>query len=134
LSSSEKTIRRIGRRGRDDHTVGHISVGGHASSRRTIGGTAPAGTNWGSTIGRIATRISNNGDYLWIEDTSADGKSAMFAWAFGDSSSTWRDGSCRNSSGSSTWVYCNKDFTEGKTIHFRACRYEGTGGSWGSSD
>jgi hypothetical protein len=79
-----------------------------------------------------------HGDYLWVEDTKADGHSATATWNnyiyTGSSWELWRQGSCVNKLGAGTWGLCNKDFDEysedGSYIDLYACVYDSGDGTW----
>ncbi len=61
------------------------------------------------------------GDKIWVQDTKADGYSAVARWY----TDYGRWGTCRNANGSGTWAVCNKDFVENSHLYFRASRYDG---------
>ena len=79
-----------------------------------------------------------HGDYLWVEDTKADGHSATATWNnyiyTGSSWQLWRQGSCVNKLGTGKWGLCNKEFDEysddGSYIDLYACVYDAGDGSW----
>ena len=67
-----------------------------------------------------------HGDYFYVKDMRADGKSAVAYWVELDGSR--RTGACVNSLGYNTWARCNKDFVEGRRLSIRAGTYNGTTG------
>ncbi|MBT8227871.1 MAG: hypothetical protein HKP61_10560 [Dactylosporangium sp.] len=59
-----------------------------------------------------------------MRDTKADGHSAAVEWQ-NLSNNVFRWGACVNSHGSGTWAVCNKNYTEGSPLGFRAGLWEG---------
>jgi hypothetical protein len=71
-----------------------------------------------------------DGDDWFVKDNSADGHSATALWEDNACPTSAcdtlnRQGECRNPYGAGTWVWCNKDYTEGHTMFFTAATTEG---------
>ncbi|WPB76906.1 hypothetical protein KYC5002_49005 [Archangium violaceum] len=60
--------------------------------------------------------FNSYGDHFVVQDTAADGHSALVQILNGGTAST-----CRNNLGAGRTVDCNYNFAEGRTILFRAC-------------
>lgn len=83
---------------------------------------------WNSTPGTGYTALAcfvPHGDYFYVFDALADGKSAVAYWVLLDGT---RSGACRNALGAGTWARCNKNFTEGVYMSVRAGTYDGDTG------
>ncbi|MET9670626.1 hypothetical protein ABZY19_35585 [Streptomyces sp. NPDC006475] len=67
------------------------------------------------------------GDYWWVFDQTADGKSVAVEWRdyadYDDSTTIYRAGVCINSNGAPSWATCNKNYYEGHGLEFRVCLY-----------
>ncbi|MCW6003452.1 hypothetical protein K1W54_02475 [Micromonospora sp. CPCC 205371] len=81
----------------------------------------PTGEYYCVSITGATACFRPTGDDFFVKDTKADGASAVLEWRYDGYS---RTGSCINSLGSGKWGWCNKDFTENKTMEFRAARYD----------
>jgi hypothetical protein len=97
----------------------------------------PPDTDWYrkcTDMGPVLACFQPYGDYFYVHDDKADGDSAAVDWFDADSN---RWGSCVNKHGAGTWAACDKDFTEGHEIYFRAARYTGgnpvDSGNWVSN-
>jgi len=62
-----------------------------------------------------------HGDYFYVKDLLADGKSAVAYWVLQDGT---RTGACRNSRGANRWGRCNKSFSESSKLTLRAGTYD----------
>jgi len=67
-----------------------------------------------------------DGDIFRVQDTARDGHSAAIYWHnyLAGSRTLYRWGSCVNHNGYGTIGKCNKNFTEGSRIDFKACLYD----------
>ncbi|WP_331763736.1 hypothetical protein [Streptomyces anthocyanicus] len=73
------------------------------------------------------------GDYWWVFDQTADGKSVAVEWRdyvdYDDSATIYRAGVCVNSNGAPSWASCNKNYYESHGLEFRMCLYD-NGARW----
>ncbi|MFJ3086737.1 hypothetical protein [Streptomyces sp. NPDC086838] len=74
----------------------------------------------GSEISGASVYFTALGDWFKVYDTKKDGYSAVVEWRDLDSS---RTGACVNKMGADSRGGCNKNFTEGHEIRFRAALY-----------
>ncbi|MGC4947935.1 hypothetical protein ACLQ2N_17290 [Streptomyces sp. DT224] len=68
-----------------------------------------------------AVSFTGLGDWFKVHDTKADGYAAVVEWRDVDGS---RTGACVSKLGAGTSGGCNKNFTEGHEIQFRAALYD----------
>lgn len=66
--------------------------------------------------------FTHDGDWIFVRDMKADGKSALMSWQVQDGNNVIRWGYTWNTSGAGEYRYKNKDFPEGKVIQFWACQ------------
>lgn len=90
----------------DGVQVSHSLQGG--PSTETVGDRAVAG------CGYVAqAEVQKSGDYVFVADFCADGRSAVAkVRIYNKSGSDYDDKVCRNKSGKGTWVRCNWDWIE----------------------
>lgn len=81
-------------------------------------GTACLGNN--AENDNVKVCFQEDGEYLYVKDKAADGRSAYGQIA-------GRDRHCRNLHGKGTWVRCNFSFDEGSTVTFRGYTKDNTG-------
>ena len=74
----------------------------------------PGNACQGNSVGNDSVKVcfQPDGEYLYVKDKDADGRSA-----YGDMMSGYDD--CRNPYGKGTWVRCNYAFREGTPVGFR---------------
>lgn len=67
--------------------------------------------------------VEPTGDYMWVRDGQADGKSGLGRTkeAFEHGTPVWY---CRNKMGAGTWGYCNVDWIEGTIVSVRGGTYD----------
>ncbi|MFI5936326.1 hypothetical protein [Actinoplanes sp. NPDC051494] len=71
-----------------------------------------------------------DGDYFYVRDTLSDGRSGAVDWEnYNSAGSLVRQGVCAQTAGVTKAGYCNKNFTEGTQIRYRACAME-----WSTKD
>ncbi|PKW05585.1 hypothetical protein SAMN05428944_7389 [Streptomyces sp. 1222.5] len=69
--------------------------------------------------------FNSDGDFWYLIDTKADGKSAAVKWYNYRNGQLYRNGTCIQSHGAGTSGICNNDYYEDSTIWASACLYDG---------
>lgn len=90
-------------------------------------GSAAKGCHSGATVAIGA--LEGKGDYIWVKDTCADGRSAVarFKPVEGSTGET-ATRICRNNRGVGKWAKCNFDWPEHTTACLHAGVYDGDTG------
>jgi hypothetical protein len=77
-----------------------------------------------------AGSYQSNGDYIWLNDGSADSMSVGIHWrTLNSAGNVVRRGICRHTHGANTIGRCNKNFPEDVRIEFRLGRCNGSTGN-----
>ncbi|WP_433792790.1 hypothetical protein [Actinoplanes sp. CA-252034] len=95
-----------------------------AEDNVAVAASKPSDTSEEIKVAGATVYFVDNGDTWFIQDTAADGRSAIVLWENYINFNVARFGTCANKLGNGKWGKCTKDYVESSGIYAQACTYD----------